>query len=190
MRKHDLLIFPNGRVVFYPQDDFDKAVDEGKELLIVCNAWSGGYAHAMGAEKISSDDATDVHYECYGYEVNDTEFSAEDLKKFYKVIFSSGLMVAMESCGQATAYFNHVFIDNSSDDGKVMEMSRIMNRVDKSVEDLRKTVDSKMIVRNLLGFPRTLGDKYEEAKSKVQTLVDYQVCTEEAMTYFKEKYRK
>lgn len=188
MRKHDLLIFPNGRVVFYPQEDFDKAVDEGKELLIVCNAWSGGYAHAMGAEKVVHSNGT--HYECYGYEVNDTEFSAEDLKKFYKVIFSSGLMVAMESGGQATAYFHHTFVDHSSDDGKVKEMSRLMNIVDKSVEDLRKTVDSEMTVRNLLGFPRTLGDKYEEAKSKVQTLVDYQVCTEEAMTYFKEKYRK
>lgn len=188
MRKHDLLIFPNGRVVFYPQEDFDKAVDEGKELLIVCNAWSGGYAHAMGAEKIEHSNG--IHYECYGYEVNDIEFSEEDLKKFYKVIFSSGLMVAMESSGQATAYFHHTFVDHSSNDGTVKEMSRLMNIVDKSVEDLRKTVDSKMTVRNLLGFPRTLGDKYEEAESKVQALVDYQVCTEEAMTYFKEKYRK
>lgn len=188
MRKHDLLIFPNGRVVFYLQEDFDKAVDEGKELLIVCNAWSGGYAHAMGAEKVT--DSFGTHYECYGYEVNDTEFCEEDLKKFYKVIFSSGLMVAMESCDQATHYFDHKFIDNYSDDERIMELARLMERTDKTVEDLRKTVDSKMTVRNLLGFPRTLGDKYEEAESKVQALVDYQVCTEEAMDYFKEKYSK
>ena len=69
----------------------------GKEILIVMNCWSGGYALAIGANKIPAiwyDEAADsdeIGYEMYSYDIRETEFSQEDLARFYKVIFRTDL---------------------------------------------------------------------------------------------------
>lgn len=49
--KYTPYIFGNGRVVLVENKTIDEAIGYGKEILIICNAWSGGYAHAIGAEK-------------------------------------------------------------------------------------------------------------------------------------------
>ena len=52
MEKYDVRFFPNGRVYFLDYDILDEALEAGKEILIVMNCWSGGYALAIGANKI------------------------------------------------------------------------------------------------------------------------------------------
>lgn len=46
--KYEARIFPNGRVVCYERKDLDDAINAGKELLIVCNCHTGGFAEAIG----------------------------------------------------------------------------------------------------------------------------------------------
>ena len=52
MKKYDVRFFPNGRVYFLDCDILDEALKAGKEILIVMTCWSGGYALAIGANKI------------------------------------------------------------------------------------------------------------------------------------------
>lgn len=49
--KYEARIFPNGRVVCYERKDLDDAINAGKELLIVCNCHTGGFAEAIGGHR-------------------------------------------------------------------------------------------------------------------------------------------
>jgi len=114
MNKYDCRFFPNGRVVFILWDDIDKAVESGKELLVICNSWSGGYAIAIGANEIYdyySDKKDKKCWEMYSYDVRDVEFTTEELSKFYKVIVTSGEKIMMKTGNEANAYQAHGFID-------------------------------------------------------------------------------
>lgn len=101
-------IFGNGRVVLIENKTIDEAIDFGKEILIICNAWSGGYAHVVGAEKTIDPDFGEC-WEMYGYDIKDKEFDAIGLDKFYRVIISSGEQIWMESEEQANSYQGDYF---------------------------------------------------------------------------------
>ena len=106
-------IFGNGRVVLVENKTIDEAINLDKEILIICNAWSGGYAHAVGAEKAIDPDFGEC-WNMYGYDIKDKELDAVDLDKFYRVIISSGEQIWMESGEQADTYIGSTFIDWSS----------------------------------------------------------------------------
>ena len=88
----------------------DEAIGYGKEILIICNAWSGGYAHAIGAEKDIDPDFGE-YWNMYGYDIKDKELDATDLDKFWRVIVSSGEQIWMKSGDQANSYIGGVFTD-------------------------------------------------------------------------------
>ena len=103
-------VFGNGRIVLVENKTIDEAIDLGKEILIICNAWSGGYAHAVGAEKDIDPDFGEC-WNMYGYDIKDKELDATDLNKFYRVIISSGEQIWMKSGDQANSYIGGIFTD-------------------------------------------------------------------------------
>lgn len=108
--KYTPYIFGNGRVVLVENKTIEEAIDCDKEVLIICNAWSGGYAHAVGAEKDIDPDFGEC-WNMYGYDIKDKELDATELDKFYRVIISSGEQIWMKSGDQANSYIGGVFTD-------------------------------------------------------------------------------
>ena len=87
MREFEGFIFPNGRIVAIPEEEYMAAIEAGKEILVFCGGWAGGYARAFGADKeqdIYEPDKT--CYMVYSYDVMDKTFTPEDMKRFAKVI--------------------------------------------------------------------------------------------------------
>lgn len=77
MIKYDVYAFGNGRVTLIDSKILSEAIENDKEILIVCNAWSGGYAYATGANKIVDPEGTERCSSC-GKDVEEwieTEFS-------------------------------------------------------------------------------------------------------------------
>lgn len=100
-------IFANGRIALIPWSDFDDAVESGKEILVFCGGWSGGYARAFGADK--TDDIYGINngkpfYELYAYDVKDKTFTPEDYSKFSRIIVTDGIRVYMKTGEQATSH--------------------------------------------------------------------------------------
>lgn len=145
--KYQPYIFDNGRVVLVEQKIIDEVIDLGKEILIICNAWSGGYAHAIGANKDYDSDFGEC-WVMYGYDIEDKELDATDLDKFYRVIISSGEQIWMES-GNAANYCNNnnnIFIDLTS------SADAITNKTDCSSDEIykmRTTINPISTVRHL-----------------------------------------
>lgn len=52
MREFEGFIFPNGRIVAIPEEEYMAAIEAGKEILVFCGGWAGGYARAFGARKM------------------------------------------------------------------------------------------------------------------------------------------
>lgn len=51
MREFEGFIFPNGRIVAIPEEEYMATIEAGKEILVFCGGWAGGYARAFGADK-------------------------------------------------------------------------------------------------------------------------------------------
>lgn len=107
-------IFPNGRIALIKNEDYENALENEKEILVFCGGWSGGYARALGANKVP--DWYDVNngndcFDCYAYDVKDQTFSTEDLSKFHKVIVTDGVKIYMKTGEPATQYFGIGFSD-------------------------------------------------------------------------------
>ena len=144
-------VFGNGRVVLVENKTIDEAIDSDKEILIICNALSGGYAHAVGAEKDIDPDFGEC-WNMYGYDIKDKELDTTDLDKFYRVIISSGEQIWMESGEQANSYIGGTFTDwNSSE-------REIIDRTDCSLQEIRV----KRTTVNACGTVRRLNHKYTE----------------------------
>lgn len=139
MDKYECRFFQNGRVVFVLEEDINAAINARKELLVICNSWSGGYAIAIGANEIPDcESPSGIAWEMYSYEVRDKEFTSEELQKFYKVIITSGEKIMMKTRDQATSYWGGVFIDY--DTKKPGDMS------DKQWEVIKRTVDAQTTI--------------------------------------------
>lgn len=177
-------VFGNGRVVLVENKTIDEAIDSDKEILIICNAWSGGYAHAVGAEK-----TIDTNFgECwnmYGYDIKDKELDATDLDKFYRVIISSGEQIWMESGEQANSY-NGIFIDWRS------SLNSIYDRTDAATEEeaykRRTTVDVCGTVRRL-NYKYTEDHKpdYVDWEERIWALIRIGILPKDAVKYLNKR---
>ena len=98
MREFEGFIFPNGRIVAIPEEEYMAAIEAGKEILVFCGGWAGGYARAFGADK--EQDIYEPNKTCYmtySYDVMDKTFTPEDMKRFAKVIVTDGIRVYMKT---------------------------------------------------------------------------------------------
>lgn len=93
--KYQGYIFQNGRIAWVSEKDFGDAIELGKEILISCGGWSGGYTMAIGANKTTY--YGEPCWECYGYDIKDQSFTSEEMKKFHKIIFTDGIRVYMKT---------------------------------------------------------------------------------------------
>lgn len=182
MTKYETYIFGNGRVVFIDTEIIDNAIKQGKEVLIVCNAWSGGYAYAVGAKKFNDPDFGEC-YNMYGYDVKEKEFNPEDLQKFYKVIFTPGEMVYMETGDQANSYRGGQFTDWHSSVADIYCRAKIYPALgdEKLTEDeifsKRKTINERATVRNL----------YKDVEAKVEALIGCGILSKDATKWIVQK---
>lgn len=181
-------IFNNGRVVLVEQKTIDDAIDFGKEILIICNAWSGGYAHAIGAEKYVDPDFGEC-WGMYGYDIENKELNATDLDKFYRVIISSGEKIMMETGEQATAYQGNDFIDwDSSVDALRARVDVIRVRTGEIMDyyHLRSTIDPRFTV-NSLNYNYTEDHKpnYEDWEERIWALINIGILPKDAVKYMR-----
>lgn len=172
MTKYEIYVFPNGRVAMIDE----AAIDIGKEVLIVCNAWSGGYACAVGANKDTYDGKP--CYMMYSYDVKEQEFTTEELNRFYKVIFTPGEMIYMETGDQANSYLGNRFIDYDTDVCKINDWCHryaYKNNLLTAEEILekRKTINECSTVRHI----------YKDKEAKVRALIGRRILSENAMKY-------
>lgn len=152
-------IFMNGRIALIPEEDYDAAVEAGKEILVFCGGWSGGYARAFGANKVPDyynlNDGNDC-FECYSYEVKDKTLTPEDMQKYYRVIVTDGIKVYMKTGNPATDCFGgfHDWDTKYSDyldrynpymDGEKLSEERF--------EEFRHEVDADKTIRRIHGEP-------------------------------------
>lgn len=174
MTKYEAYIFDNGRVALVDYEIISNAITQGKEVLIVCNAWSGGYAYVIGATKFNDPDFGEC-YGMYSYDVREAEFNSEDLQKFYKVIFTPGEMIYMETGDQANSYCGGQFIDWHSEEENIQRHYKYISLRNKALskEEVfakRKKVDDCMTVRHL----------YKDVEAKVEALINKGILSKDA----------
>lgn len=166
MKKYDVRFFPNGRVYFLDYDILDEALKAGKEILIVMNCWSGGYALAIGGDKIPAtwynEDAgsDEIGYEMYSYDIKDIELSQEHLTRFHKVIFTSGVQIRMKTGDQATYYNSGEFIDWDTSYQDFKQKYLYNNETKAQFEELRSEIDWEA-TKNFMKSEENYQDKIE-----------------------------
>lgn len=191
--KFQLYIFPNGRVYFLDYELLSKALEAEKEILIICNAWSGGYTRVIGGEKkydpyySETDENGELlpYYDMYSYEIKDEEFNTEDLNKFYKIIFTSGEQIRMETGEQANSYQGDKFFDWDSSEDAIVDRKSMSYPIGQkwvpeselAVQKVRQTVDSCATVRFL---PKKDPDIQKEM---VKTLIAYRIIDKDSEKY-------
>ena len=188
MNKYDCRFFPNGRVVFILWDDIDKAVESGKELLVICNSWSGGYAIAIGANETYdyySDKKDKKCWEMYSYDVRDVEFTTEELSKFYKVIVTSGEKIMMKTGNEANAYQAHGFIDwdTKYETFKHSFYNYGHNFSEEEFEKMRREVDVQFTINMMNG--KTDEEKDEKCRALSSYAIGHWVGTKYEAEYNK-----
>lgn len=168
--KYNVQIFPNGHVIVFEQYLLDEAIEEEKELLLVCNNRNGGYAYALGAEPYN--DGENDGYCLYTNPIEDAMFTSDGLKQFCYAIFEEGEEIMMETGSHATAYRFNYFVDDESE---------IENPND---ELFRKMIDEEGTVKNLSKNYDDEGDPdIEDWKERVCALIRYGIVSEDALKY-------
>jgi hypothetical protein len=177
-------VFGNGRVVLVENKTIDEAIDSDKEILIICNAWSGGYARAVGAEKDIDPDFGE-YWNMYGYNIKDKELDATDLDKFYRVIISSGEQVWMESGEQANSYIGGTFTDWDSSERDIVD------RTDCSLQEIhlkRTTVDACGTVRRLnYKYTEDHEPDYVDWEERIWALISIGILPKDAVKYMNKR---
>lgn len=169
--KYDVRFFPNGRIVFVPWEDIDNAINNNKEVLVICNAWSGGYAIAIGANKVPASwhdpfaEPNKIAFEMYSYDIKDTEFTSEEFARFHKVIVSSGTMVRMRTGEQANSYQGSRFVDWDTSYKKFIQSFRYNNETEEEFEKLRFQID--------IGATANFIDPDKDYNEKLRSLSHY-----------------
>lgn len=117
MREFEGFIFPNGRIIAIPEEEYTAVIEAGKEILVFCGGWAGGYTRAFGATKERDLYEPDQFcYMVYSYDVRDKTFTAEDMKRFAKVIVTDGIRVYMKTGESASDYYSGIFCDCDTKD--------------------------------------------------------------------------
>lgn len=103
MEKYQIYFADNGKIIFVPYEFIDEAIEADKELLVIQTGYRGNFRHAIGANK------TDEGYMMYGYNPDEAILDGNDLKKFYRVIFTQGEKVYMEDGDYADNHYADVW---------------------------------------------------------------------------------
>lgn len=180
-------VFGNGRVVLVENKTIDKAIDSDKEILIICNAWSGGYAHAVGAEKYIDPDFGEC-WNMYGYDIKDKELDAVDLDKFYRVIISSGEQIWMKSGDQANSYIGGVFTDWNTSLRSMCDRTGVTVTTEDEAYKRRTAVDACGTVRRL-NYKYTEDHKpdYVDWEERIWALIRIGILPKDAVKYMNKR---
>ena len=180
-------IFGNGRVVLVENKIIDEAINLDKEILIICNAWSGGYAHAVGAEKAIDPDFGEC-WNMYGYDIKDKELDAVDLDKFYRVIISSGEQIWMESGEQANSYIGGVFADWNTSLRSMCDRTGVTVTTEDEAYKRRTAVDACGTVRRL-NYKYTEDHKpdYVDWEERIWALIRIGILPKDAVKYMNKR---
>ena len=155
-------IFPNGRIALVKDSDMTGAIEAGKEILIFCGGWSGGYAMTVGANK----NYYPVFGECwemYSYDIKDTTFSSEDMLRFHKVIITDGIKVYMKTGEPATQYFGGYFYDWDTSFTEFEEKWCYNGETEEDFETFRRTIDAEK-THNMLGRGKEADEIWDSIK--------------------------
>lgn len=155
-------IFPNGRIALVKDSDMTEAIEAGKEILIFCGGWSGGYAMAVGANK-NYDPVFGECWEMYSYDIKDTTFSSEDMLRFHKVIITDGIKVYMKTGEPATQYFCGYFHDWDTSFTEFEEKWCYNGETEEDFETFRRTIDAEK-THNMLGRGKEADEIWDSIK--------------------------
>lgn len=180
-------VFGNGRVVLVENKTIDEAIGYSKEILIICNAWSGGYAHAIGAEKDIDPDFGEC-WNMYGYDIKDKELDATDLDKFWRVIISSGEQIWMKSGDQANSYIGGVFTDWNTSLRSMCDRTGVTVTTEDEAYKRRTAVDACGTVRRL-NYKYTEDHKpdYVDWEERIWALIRIGILPKDAVKYLNKK---
>jgi len=103
--KYEVYFCSCGRVHFVDTEKINKAIENEKEVLVICN--NCGNSFVEGADKQDYDG--EEGYMIYSYSKRDTEIN--DTSKIDSIVFTLGNKVIMMTGGEATFYGNGTFID-------------------------------------------------------------------------------
>lgn len=185
--KYTPYIFGNGRVVLVENKTIDEAIGYGKEILIICNAWSGGYAHAIGAEKDIDPDFGEC-WNMYGYDIKDKELDAVDLDKFYRVIISSGEQIWMKSGDQANSYIGGVFTDWNTSLRSMCDRTGVTVTTEDEAYKRRTAVDACGTVRRLnYKYTEDHEPDYVDWEERIWALIRIGILPKDAVKYMNKK---
>lgn len=180
-------VFGNGRVVLVENKTIDEAIDLGKEILIICNAWSGGYAHAVGAEKDIDPDFGEC-WNMYGYDIKDKEFDATDLNKFYRVIISSGEQIWMKSGDQANSYIGGIFTDWNTSLRSMCDRTGVTITTEDEAYKRRTAVDACGTVRRLnYKYTEDHEPDYVDWEERIWALISIGILPKDAVKYMNKR---
>lgn len=180
-------VFGNGRVVLVENKTIDEAIDLGKEILIICNAWSGGYAHAVGAEKDIDPDFGEC-WNMYGYDIKDKELDAVDLDKFYRVIISSGEQIWMKSGDQANSYIGGVFTDWNTSLRSMCDRTGVTVTTEDEAYKRRTAVDACGTVRRLNHkYTEDHKPDYVDWEERIWALISIGILPKDAVKYMNKR---
>ena len=180
-------VFGNGRVVLVENKTIDEAIDSDKEILIICNAWSGGYAHAVGAKKDIDPDFGEC-WNMYGYDIKDKELDAVDLDKFYRVIISSGEQIWMKSGDQANSYIGGVFTDWNTSLRSMCDRTGVTVTTEDEAYKRRTAVDACGTVRRLnYKYTEDHEPDYVDWEERIWALIRIGILPKDAVKYMNKK---
>lgn len=180
-------VFGNGRVVLVENKTIDEAIDSDKEILIICNAWSGGYAHAVGAEKDIDPDFGEC-WNMYGYDIKDKELDAVDLDKFYRVIISSGEQIWMKSGDQANSYIGGVFTDWNTSLRSMCDRTGVTVTTEDEAYKRRTAVDACGTVRRLNHkYTEDHKPDYVDWEERIWALIRIGILPKDAVKYMNKR---
>ena len=180
-------VFGNGRVVLVENKTIDEAIGYGKEILIICNAWSGGYAHAIGAEKDIDPDFGEC-WNMYGYDIKDKELDATDLNKFYRVIISSGEQVWMKSGDQANSYIGGTFTDWNTSLRSMCDRTGVTITTEDEAYKRRTAVDACGTVRRLnYKYTEDHEPDYVDWEERIWALIRIGILPKDAVKYMNKR---
>jgi len=106
MKKYDVRFCSCGRVHFIDQEKIEKAIENEKEVLVVCNHCGSSYV--IGANKQWDEDGEEYHM-MYSRSMQDTEI--DDISKIDSIVFTSGEQIRMMTGGEATDHGSYGFVD-------------------------------------------------------------------------------
>lgn len=143
-----------GRIHFVDQDIIHAALDEDKNVLFICGGC--GRATIIGADRERDwlEETDKEIFNMYSYEAGNKDFivdptnfeNAERTKGIYRIIYSKGKQVRMETGMNANSFFNGEFLDSWYPDFYKIERKDItVPEIMQFIDDWRKERQTVMM---------------------------------------------